>query len=121
MYKNETYSNKWFYAYITNMEYVNDNMTLITIQTDVFQTWQFDILYKKMFVEREHVSNDTVGLHTIPEGLETGDYIIDSVEFDNSLNDIYYVIQSLYDTNGNKINSTNYGGIFLARWSLSSY
>lgn len=99
MYKNEASSNKWFYAYITNLEYVNDNMTLISIEQDSFQTWQFDIIYKKMFVEREHVNNDTVGLHTVPEGLETGDYIIDSVEFDTSLNNVYYVIQSLYDTN----------------------
>ena len=75
MYQNENYSNKWFYAFITNMKYVNDNMTEITIKTDVFQTWQFDLIYKKMFVEREHVNDDIVGLHTVPENLETGEYI----------------------------------------------
>ncbi len=75
MYQNENYSNKWFYAYITNMKYVSDNMTEITIKTDVFQTWQFDLVYRKMFVEREHVNNDTIGLHTVPENLETGEYI----------------------------------------------
>ena len=41
----------------------------------MFQTFQFDLTYKACFVEREHVSNDTVGLHTIPEGLETGEYV----------------------------------------------
>ena len=75
MYQNENYTDKWFYCYITNMRYVNDNMTEITIKTDVFQTWQFDLEYKQSFVEREHVSDDTIGLHTIPEGLETGEYI----------------------------------------------
>lgn len=74
MYKNESYSNKWFYAYIESMEYLNDNMTLIKIKTDVFQTWQFDIVYKKSFVEREHVNDDTKGKHTIDEGLGTGEY-----------------------------------------------
>ena len=44
-------------------------MTEITIETDVFQTWQFNINYKKMFVEREHVNDDTVGLHTVPENV----------------------------------------------------
>lgn len=78
MYKNDSYSNKWFYAFITNVRYVNDGMTEISIETDVFQTWQFDIIYMNSFIEREHVSDDTVGLHTIPEGLETGDYIINS-------------------------------------------
>ena len=76
MYRNDNYSNKWFYAFIENMEYVNDNMTAVKIRTDVFQTWQFDLTYKRCFVEREHVNDDTVGKHTVPEGLETGEYQI---------------------------------------------
>ena len=78
MYRNDAYSNKWFYAYITGMEYLNDNVTAISIKTDVWQTWQFDLTYRKMFVEREHVNDDTFGLHTIPENLETGEYIKNS-------------------------------------------
>lgn len=76
MYKNDNYSNKWFYARIMNMEYINDGMTLVTIEEDAFQTWQFDLQYSMCFVEREHVMDDTIGLHTIPEGLETGEYQI---------------------------------------------
>lgn len=75
MYRNEAYSNKWFYAYITDAQYINDKMTAVTIKTDVFQTWQFDFRYKPCFVEREHVNDDTIGLHTYPEGLETGPFI----------------------------------------------
>lgn len=75
MYQNNSYSDKWFYAYIKNMRYVNDNMTEITIETDVYQTFMFDITFKSCFVEREHVNDDTIGLHTIPEGLELGDFI----------------------------------------------
>lgn len=56
MYKNENYLNKWFYAYIVSMEYVNDGMTLIHIKTDVWQTWQFDITFKDSFIEREMLS-----------------------------------------------------------------
>ena len=72
MYRNDAYSNKWFYAYITSLEYVNDNVTDVSIATDVWQTWQFDLTYKQTFVEREHVNDDTFGLHTIPENLEYG-------------------------------------------------
>lgn len=79
MYQNEAYTNKWFYAFITNMEYVNDNMTLITIKTDVYQTWLFDMVWKRSFIEREHVNDDTVGANTIPERLETGDFVCNSV------------------------------------------
>ena len=75
MYKNKKYSNKWFYAYITGIRYINDNMTEISIKTDVFQTWQLELMYKQSFIEREHVNDDTIGSNTIPENLELGEYI----------------------------------------------
>lgn len=78
MYKNTHYTDRWFYAYITKMEYENDNCTRVYIKTDVWQTWQFDLTFKRSFVEREHVNSDTIGEHTIPEGLETGEFIINS-------------------------------------------
>ena len=74
-YKNTGFTNKWYFCFITNMEYVNENCTRITFETDCYQTWLFQIEYKQSFVEREHVNNDTIGLHTVPENLETGDYI----------------------------------------------
>lgn len=74
MYKNDSYQDKWFYAFITDVKYINDGMSELTIETDVFQTWQFDLVYKNSFIEREHVSDDTIGLHTYPENLETGEY-----------------------------------------------
>lgn len=74
-YKNIGFTNKWYFCFITNMEYVNENCTLITFETDCYQTWMFQINYKQSFVEREHVNDDTIGLHTVPENLETGDYI----------------------------------------------
>lgn len=75
MYQNSRYSNKWFYAFINKMEYINDGRTDIHIETDVIQTWLFDYTVKSSFVEREHVSDDTIGANTIPESLETGEYI----------------------------------------------
>lgn len=56
MYQNENYTNKWFYAFITSMRYINDGLTEIQISTDVFQTWQFDITFKESFIEREMLS-----------------------------------------------------------------
>ena len=111
MYQNENYPNKWFYAFITNMEYDNENMTKISIKTDVFQTWQFDIIYKQMFVEREHVIDDTIGKNTVPENLETGEYICDKLNYYDKLDDLYYILQVTEWDNGEKIYSTNLGGI----------
>lgn len=78
MYQNENYSDKWFYCFITDMKYENDGLTYITIKTDVFQTWQFDLTFMKSFVEREHVNDDTVGKNIMPEGLQLGEYICNS-------------------------------------------
>lgn len=78
MYQNENYNDKWFYAYITNMEYENDGTTNIYITTDVFQTWQFDFTWKQSFVEREMiaVANDSVRANQVPENFETGDPVM---------------------------------------------
>ena len=75
MYRNTSYSSKWFYAYITGMEYANDNMTNIAIKTDVWQTWQFDLTYKPVLIDREHQNTDVAGDNTLPEGLELGEFV----------------------------------------------
>ena len=73
MYQNDNYSNKWFYAFITDIEYISDNCTRLEIETDVFQTWQFDIVYKNSFVVREHTNNDTIGANLTEEDINTGE------------------------------------------------
>lgn len=115
-YRNTGFSNKIFYCFITNMEYINENCTAITIETDCFQTWYFQIVYNRCFVEREHVNDDTIGLHTIPENLETGEYVVNSKEYENRLDTCKYVIQCTEwsTTSEDKPLATNYGGIFMA-------
>ena len=84
MYQNTAYSNRWFYAFVTDIEYKNEDCTNLTLETDVMQTWLFDYIMKPSFVEREHVSNDTIGKHTQPEQLETGEYV-DQFDFNDRL------------------------------------
>lgn len=117
-YRNEGFSNKWYYCFITNMEYVNENCTSITFETDVWQTYQFDLTYKRCFVEREHVNDDTIGLHTIPENLETGDFIANSVvEIGNNQMNVKYIAmaytgnpETLFPTNTAKEYTGLYSG-----------
>lgn len=75
MYQNPSYPNKWFYAFITDMEYSNPEKTTLKIETDVLQTWAFNINVLPSFVEREHAATDEIGENTIDEGLELGEYI----------------------------------------------
>ncbi len=91
--QNKPYNYKYYFYYITDMTYINDEMTEVQIKLDVFQTYQFDFIYKKCFVEREHVNSDRVGEHTVPEGLETGEYYVDSYEYyDNFDNTVLVVL-----------------------------
>ena len=77
MYRNVTYQDKWFYAFVTDIRFESNNSCSCQLKTDVFQTWQFDYTIKKSFIERSHVAKntDTVGAYTVPEGLETGEYV----------------------------------------------
>ena len=72
MFKNTSFENKWFYAFIKKIDYVNNSTVEITYDIDVFQTWFAVPRFNNVFVEREHVADDTVGLHTLDEGIPTG-------------------------------------------------
>ena len=75
MYQNDKWSDKWFYAFVKSVTFDNPGMSYIELETDIWQSWMFDITFKPSFIEREHVNDDTVGLHTIPENLELGEYV----------------------------------------------
>lgn len=66
---------KTFYFWIVAKNLLAKETTEITIQIDVFQTWHFDFYMSQCMVEREHVADDTIGEHTLPEDFELGDYI----------------------------------------------
>ena len=76
-YQNQQFNSKWFFAFITKMEYVNANVTDIFFETDVFQTWFEPGQLKESFVVREHVAKDEYGKYRLDEGLACGDYIED--------------------------------------------
>ena len=76
MYQNDKWSDKWFYAFIKDITFDNTGMSYIELETDVWQSWMFDITFKPSFIEREHVNDDTIGKHTIPEELEMGDVVV---------------------------------------------
>lgn len=81
-FQNPDYSNKWFFAWIDDVIYKGDKNTEITFTVDAWSTW-FDKWQKKTcFINRQHVNNDTIGLHTIPENLDVGEVIQESITED---------------------------------------
>ena len=79
-FKNPYYGNKWYFAFVEDIVYVNNNTTTIKYKLDVFSTWYPKMNVGQAFVEREHVSDDTIGNNTVPEGLDTGEYIVNEVQ-----------------------------------------
>lgn len=69
MYQNADISNKWYFAFIDNVQYNSLNSVIISHTIDVWQTYQFDITYYKNLILRAHVakSADTVGRWLAPE------------------------------------------------------
>lgn len=77
MYQNTHFKDKWFYAYITEVNWINPSLTELKIETAYFQTWQFDLVYKDSYIEREHVNDDTRGKNLVAENIPVDEYIID--------------------------------------------
>lgn len=94
MYKNANYGNKWFYAFIVGVNYVNSKTTELLLEIDVMQTWYFDYELKACYVEREHVSDDTIGANTVPEPEMGMNLIINDRITDTSLATRRVVVQT---------------------------
>jgi hypothetical protein len=76
MFRNISYSNKWFYAFVTKLEYKNAGTTYVYFEIDVLQTWRFEMNFKPSYVVREHCTlwneDGTPVINTVDEGLNYG-------------------------------------------------
>lgn len=94
-FKNPYYGNKWYFGFVEDIVYINNNTTTIKYKLDVFSTWYSSMNVGKAFVEREHVSDDTFGLHTIPEKLNTGDFIINGTDIFDEFQSTTYIVMGV--------------------------
>lgn len=103
MYINES-TGKWYYAFITSKDYVNEACTRLNIETDVMQTFMFDYTLKPTFIDREHQDRFYTGIfnkkpkyNIIPENLYYGEdyYIKSKIELKDNNNsdiDLYWLL-----------------------------
>lgn len=77
MFQNTSFGSKWFYAFITSVEYVNNVTSEIHFEIDVMQTWFFDYHFNRTFVAREHIERDLIGSNILPEPVKIGEYVYD--------------------------------------------
>lgn len=124
-FKNPTFGNKWIFAFVTDVKLLNPTTTRIFFQVDVWATWYSRFILNQAFIEREHVSDDTIGKHTIPENLETGEYIAqikNNTSLNPVLNNMYYLSNNVIIAGVTKIGfniatpqsaqQSKYNGIF---------
>lgn len=74
MFQNANFGQKWFYAFISKIEFVNVNMCTLFFEIDVMQTWMFDYTLKPSMVLREHINGDTLGANLVSENVDIGYY-----------------------------------------------
>ena len=112
MYQNSSFGNKWFYAFITSVEYINNETSEITFEIDVIQTWLFDFNLRQSFVEREHTETDRIGEHILPEPVELGEYLMDDYEELSGMIDPMCVIVGVSEAGQEATTGNVYDGVY---------
>ena len=92
---------KYFFAFITSVNYINNNCTAIDFVVDNYMTWFPHLQLGQCFVEREIPASDKIGEHTIDEGIETGDLVNSFHTTYDFGEDLYYLFQASTDKYGN--------------------
>lgn len=112
MFQNASFGQKWFYAFINNVEYVNDNLSLVYFEIDVMQSWFFDYTLMESFVAREHTETDYIGDNLVPESVELGEYIMKDFMGTGHLQSYSIIVASTFNTNLDDTSGAYYSGIY---------
>lgn len=91
-YQNANHGAKWFYAFINKLVYINEGTTEIVFETDVYQTWCFDVRLQQSYVVREHSITDEIGDNIVPEKFSFQDYTYKKLKDDDTLNEWRYLV-----------------------------
>lgn len=114
MFKNGDFSSKWFYGFVTKLEYINPDTTKVHFELDVYQTWQFAFTFRPSFIEREHAkrwnADGTPVINTVDEGLDYGsEYEVVDVKKWQPFEGVFFLIivsTERMDVNGTGITPT---------------
>lgn len=103
-FQNYSFGEKWFYAFIDKIEYINNVTSEVSYTLDVMQTWHFNYELEQCFVEREHSVTDEIGDNLVEEKLDTGDYICSNYTEPTDLANNDIVLFCTVDENYDDIN-----------------
>lgn len=112
MFQNTDFGNKWFYAFVKSVEYINNVVSEIEYEIDVMQTWAFDYQLGQCFIEREHSATDNIGDNLVPEKIEHGSYVADSLENDAQLYNTSIIIACTFNEEYADVYGSYIAGVF---------
>lgn len=116
VFQNTSFGRKWFYAFVTSINYINNNVTEIEYELDVLQSWHFDYTIPLNFVERQHVVNDTIGENIEPEPLNIDEYVYTNYQKLNLgsyvQTDVLAIIIAIVDTGGTTVSGNTYDDVY---------
>lgn len=125
-FKNSNFLNKWFYAFVTSVEYINNEVVQINYTLDVMMTWMGEFTIPECYVERNHTTTDVFGDNLIAEPFNFSDYVTQENHPVYSLNnDVYQVIvayafSGLEDAQDGRLVDGVYSGVGLKCFSLTN-
>lgn len=96
-FRNQHYTDKWFYCFVTKMEYENKMNTKIYFEVDVFQTWFLNTSFQPSYIVREHTNrwnaDGTPVINTVDEGLDYGsEYDVKSIDQLRPSNGVMFLV-----------------------------
>lgn len=112
MFQNTSYGNKWFYAFITSIDYVNNATCDVKFEIDVVQTWLFETQINNSFVVRQHTPTDVIGENLVPDNLELGEYRFQNLGIDSHFDRWQICVAATFDKQFNDAAGGLVSGIF---------
>lgn len=81
MFQNQNFSTKWFYAFITGRQYVNNGTTYISYQIDDIQTYLIsgNVTLLQCLIERQHSTTDVIGDNIVGENMGSSELVTSTV------------------------------------------
>lgn len=115
---NESYQfeSRKYYAFIKDIQYVNEYTSRIVYQIDVIQTYAFQYNLEQCFVEREHARTDGLFSNVVNEGFGNLEKVITEYNTDmlfslageDSSEDVDYILVNAYPNNPNVLGNNLY-------------
>lgn len=96
-YQNLQFGRMWIFAFITNVEYINDYVTEVEFEIDVMQTFMWNYELRDCYVIREHSKTDEIGDSLTPETVPILNLINRSIEKTDWFEDYSVLIYTVFD------------------------